>query len=60
MRGMTADLERARTNLEQHRRSLAMLPPGTPITREAALDVIELCQAAVDIAAARNNHPTGR
>lgn len=40
--------------LEQHRRSIAMLPAGTPLSREAALDLVRQCQEVV--AAAR--HPS--
>lgn len=47
------DLRTLETLLEQHRRSIAMLPAGTPLTREAALQLVQRCQEA--LAAAR--HP---
>ena len=46
-----SDLTALTVDLEQQRRSLAMLPPGTPITRETALELIERCQTVVATAA---------
>lgn len=45
-----SELELLRTELERERRSLAMLPPESPITRERAIALIERCQAAIDVA----------
>ena len=42
------NLELLRVELEQERRSLAMLPPNAPITREKAIALIERCQRLVD------------
>jgi hypothetical protein len=42
------DLELLRVELELERRSLAMLSPGSPITREKAIAMIERCQRLVD------------
>ena len=42
------DLELLRVELEQQRRSLAMLSPGSPITREKAVALIERGQRLVD------------
>ncbi len=42
------ELDLLSTELEQQRRSLAMLPPRTALTREQVMDVIERCQAAID------------
>lgn len=33
--------------LEQFRRSVAMLPPGAPLSRETAIALIERCQRAL-------------
>jgi len=44
------DLESLRSELEQLRRSLAMLPPSAPLTREKGLALVERCQTAVDTA----------
>jgi hypothetical protein len=35
------------TDLERERRSLAMLPPQAPLSREKAMALIERCQALV-------------
>lgn len=40
--------------LEQHRRSIAMLPAGTPLSREAALDLVRQCQEVLTAA----RHPS--
>ena len=49
------DLESLKSELERERRSLAMLSPNAPISREKATELIRRCQAA--IAAAQ--HSTG-
>ncbi len=36
--------------LEQHRRSIAMLPAGATLSREAALDLVRRCQEVVTAA----------
>lgn len=36
--------------LERERRSLAMLPSSSPITRERAIALIERCQQAIRVA----------
>jgi hypothetical protein len=41
-------IELLRVELEQQRRALAMLPPQAPLSREAAIALIERCQAAID------------
>ena len=46
------DLESLKGELERERRSLAMLLPNAPMSREKAIDLIRQCQAA--IAAARH------
>lgn len=48
------DLESLKGELERERRSLAMLSPNAPISREKAIDLIRKCQAA--IAAAQGAH----
>ena len=45
---MAEDIEYLRSELENERRSLAMLPPSSPITREKAIALIERCQRAID------------
>jgi hypothetical protein len=45
-----SDLELLRVELEQQRRSLAMLPPQTNMTRERALELVTRCQAAIEAA----------
>jgi hypothetical protein len=45
-----SELELLRVELEQRRRSLAMLPTTTSLTREQAIAVIERCQHAIDAA----------
>jgi len=40
-------LEQLLAELEQQRRSIAMLPAASPLSRERALDVIARCQSAV-------------
>jgi hypothetical protein len=45
-----SDLELLRVELEQQRRSLAMLPPQAHISREHALELVTRCQAAVEAA----------
>jgi hypothetical protein len=45
-----SELELLRVELEQRRRSLAMLPTTTALTREQAIAVIERCQHAIDAA----------
>jgi hypothetical protein len=47
------ELESLRGELERERRSLAMLSPNSPISREKAIELIRRCQAA--IAAAQAN-----
>ncbi|MBK5223867.1 MAG: hypothetical protein JJE52_13550 [Acidimicrobiia bacterium] len=42
-----ADLATLEAELEQERRSLAMLPPSAPLTRETAIALIERCQQAI-------------
>lgn len=46
------DLATLDAELERQRRSLAMMPPRTPLTREQAMDTIERCQAAIRAARA--------
>jgi hypothetical protein len=41
-------VEAARRHLKIERRSLAMLPPSSPITRDKAIAIIERCQRAID------------
>jgi len=41
------NLESLKGELERERRSLAMLPPTSPISREKAMDLIRRCQAAI-------------
>jgi hypothetical protein len=45
---MADDIEFLRSELEIERRSLAMLPASSPITREKAIALIERCQRAID------------
>jgi hypothetical protein len=47
------DLESLKGELEIERRSLAMLPPSSSITKEKALDLVRRCQAAIAAAQAR-------
>jgi hypothetical protein len=49
------DIESLKGELERERRSLAMLSPNSPISREKAIDLIRRCQAA--IAAAQHGQP---
>lgn len=45
-----SDLELLRVELEQLRRSLAMLPPNAALDRGQAIVVIERCQGAIEAA----------
>jgi len=47
---MAEDLAFLRSELEIERRSLAMLPPESAITREKAIALIARCQRAIDAA----------
>jgi hypothetical protein len=47
------DLESLKGELERERRSLAMLPPTSPISREKAIQLIGRCQAAIAAAQGR-------
>ena len=47
------DLESIKGELERERRSLAMLSPNAPISREKAIDLIRRCQAAIAAAQGR-------
>ena len=49
------DLESLKCELERERRSLAMLPPTSPITREKAIALIRRCQAAIAAAQHQND-----
>jgi hypothetical protein len=49
-RVVAEDLAFLRSELEIERRSLAMLPPEAPITREKAIALIVRCQRAIDAA----------
>jgi hypothetical protein len=42
------DIELLSAELERERRSLAMLSPRTPLSREKAIVLIERCQAALE------------
>jgi hypothetical protein len=42
------NLDRLSAELERERRSLAMLSPRTPLSREKAMTLIERCQAAIE------------
>ena len=44
------DLDVLRAELERERRSLAMLPPQTPVSREVVISMIERCQLAIETA----------
>lgn len=46
------DLASLDAELERERRSLAMLSPRSPLSREKALELIERCQAAIRAARA--------
>lgn len=48
-----ADLETLKGELEIERRSLAMLPPASPIPKERVLDLVRRCQAAIAAAQGR-------
>ena len=50
---MAEDLAFLRSELEIERRSLAMLPPESPITREKAIALIVRCQKAIAAAEGR-------
>ena len=41
------DLESLKGELERERRSLAMLSPIAPLSREKAIDLFRRCQAAI-------------
>jgi hypothetical protein len=43
-----SELELLRVELEQLRRSLAMLPPNAALDREQAVSLIERCQGAIE------------
>jgi len=47
------DLDSLKGELERERRSLAMLSPNSPISREKAIDLIRRCQAAIAAAQGR-------
>ena len=47
------DIEAIKGELERERRSLAMLSPNAPISREKAIDLIRKCQAAIAAAQGR-------
>ena len=51
--GRMADLETLKGELEIERRSLAMLPPASPIPKERVLDLVRRCQAAIAAAQGR-------
>lgn len=44
---MEGDLAALEAELERERRSLAMLSPNAPLHREAAIALIEKCQAVL-------------
>ncbi|HEV8299306.1 MAG TPA: hypothetical protein VGQ20_18495 [Acidimicrobiales bacterium] len=44
------DLELLKSELEQERRSLAMLAPSATISKHEAIALIERCQRAIDAA----------
>ena len=47
------DLESLKGELEIERRSLAMLPPASTVSKEKALELLRRCQAAIAAAQAR-------
>lgn len=48
--GGMGDLELLKSELEQERRSLAMLAPSATISKHEAIALIERCQRAIDAA----------
>jgi hypothetical protein len=51
--GFMADLETLKGELEIERRSLAMLPPSSPIPKERVLELVRRCQAVIAAAQGR-------
>jgi hypothetical protein len=47
------ELESLKGELEIDRRSLAMLPPASTVSKEKALELLRRCQAAIAAAQAR-------